>query len=257
MPPIAASGKAEVDTEASPFHQGRMSAAHPLDRPAHAALFSRQAGLSSGGDLARRLRAEYGPFAAARDDSDEALAALCALNPAEGGLALIEPEGARLPKALPVVSQAPCAQMLLGEFHPRPIRETIAVLGPEDASEMQALAALTRPGPFSTRTHELGRFLGVRREGRLIAMAGERMQPTGFTEVSGVCTHPDFQGMGLAGQLMSAVIANILDKGERAFLHAYTHNRSAIGLYESLGFAQRAVVVLTLSGPQPSGSSTR
>jgi hypothetical protein len=198
-----------------------MSAAHPLDRPAHAALFSRQAGLSSGGDLARRLRAEYGPFAAARDDSDEALAALCALNPQEGGLALVEPEGARLPRGLPIASQAPCA--------------------------------LTRPGPFSTRTHELGRFLGVRREGRLIAMAGERMQPTGFTEVSGVCTHPDFQGMGLAGQLMSAVIANILEKGERAFLHAYTHNRSAIGLYESLGFAQRAVVVLTLSGPQING----
>uniref|UniRef100_UPI0013D05BE5 GNAT family N-acetyltransferase n=1 Tax=Acinetobacter baumannii TaxID=470 RepID=UPI0013D05BE5 len=75
-------------------------------------------------------------------------------------------------------------------------------LGDAGAAQMLALATLTEPGPFFARPHRLGRFIGVRHEGRLIAMAGERMRTPGFTEVSGVCTHPDFRGAGLAGKLM-------------------------------------------------------
>ena len=89
---------------------------------------------------------------------------------------------------------------------------------------MLALATLTRPGPFFARTHQLGAFIGVKQDGRLVAMAGERMQPTGFTEVSGVCTHPDPRGRGYAGGLMRQVAARILARGETPFLHAYADN---------------------------------
>jgi predicted GNAT family acetyltransferase len=86
----------------------------------------------------------------------------------------------------------------------------------------------------------------VRHEGRLIAMAGERMRMQGYCEVSGVCTHPDFQGRGLAGALMSIVAGRIIERGETPFLHSYAYNASAIALYESLGFRIRAEIGLTV-----------
>jgi predicted GNAT family acetyltransferase len=111
---------------------------------------------------------------------------------------------------------------------------------------MLALATLTEPGPFFARTHQLGDFVGVRDGGRLMAMAGERMKPTGFTEVSGVCTHPDGRGRGYAGALTRAVVAKILARGEQPFLHVYAHNTGAIALYEALGFSLRRKMSMTV-----------
>ena len=120
--------------------------------------------------------------------------------------------------------------------------EGMQPLGDADAADMLALARLTEPGPFLERTHTMGRFLGIRIEGRLAAMAGERMRFPGYTEVSGVCTHPDFRGRGLARRLSAAAAVAIEARGERPFLHAWRSNRSAIALYESLGFELRAEV---------------
>jgi predicted GNAT family acetyltransferase len=107
---------------------------------------------------------------------------------------------------------------------------------------MQALAALTEPGPFLSHTHTMGRYWGVVREGRLAAMAGERMRLDGYTEVSGVCTHPDFQGQGLGRQLTAHAARAIQARGETPFLHAWSSNTGAIGLYQRLGFETRAEV---------------
>jgi predicted GNAT family acetyltransferase len=115
----------------------------------------------------------------------------------------------------------------------------IVPLTDADAPEMLALARLTEPGPFFERTHQLGDFFGIRLEGRLAAMAGERMKPPGFTEVSGVCTHPDYRGRGLAGALTRRVCAQIVARGETPFLHAIASNTTAIRLYEELGFSYR------------------
>jgi predicted GNAT family acetyltransferase len=111
-----------------------------------------------------------------------------------------------------------------------------------DAPEMLALAGLTQPGPFFAATHTMGGFWGLRIDGRLAAMAGERMRFLGHTEVSGVCVHPDFRGRGLARTLSALVGAGIHARGEVPFLHAWTTNTAAIALYESLGFRQRAEV---------------
>lgn len=118
----------------------------------------------------------------------------------------------------------------------------IVTLTRDDASEMLALATLTEPGPFRSRTHEMGHFRGVRIGGRLAAMAGERMRFPGFTEVSAVCTHPDFRGRGLARRLSKVVSAAIQARGETPFLHAWKNNHSAIALYETLGFRWRCDV---------------
>ena len=115
---------------------------------------------------------------------------------------------------------------------------------------MLALARLTKPGPFFSRTHELGDFVGVKEAGELVAMAGERLKLPGFTEVSGVCTRPGHRGRGYAAALMRLVASRIVARGETPFLHAYAHNTGAIGLYETLGFRVRRVMTLTeLSRP--------
>jgi predicted GNAT family acetyltransferase len=121
-------------------------------------------------------------------------------------------------------------------------KEDIEALGDTDAPEMLALAKLTEPGPFLQRTHVMGNFLGIRIDGRLAAMAGERMRFAGYTELSGVCTHPDFRGLGLARRLSAAVMARIEARGDQPFLHAWKTNHGAIALYEGLGFTLRTDV---------------
>jgi len=116
-------------------------------------------------------------------------------------------------------------------------------LGPADVPEMLDLVARTRPGPFEARTIELGTYLGIRRDGALVAMAGERLHPPGWTEISAVCTDPAFRGAGLATRLILAVAHGIRERGETPFLHTGAGNTGAIRLYESLGFALRRTTV--------------
>lgn len=111
-------------------------------------------------------------------------------------------------------------------------------LGPGDVPQILDLVERTQPGPFRPRTIELGRYLGIKHDGRLVALAGERLHPAGWTEISAVCTDPAYRGRGLASRLVSAVAAGIADRGDRVLLHALATN-PAVGLYLSLGFRLR------------------
>lgn len=223
---------------------------HPLDRPVRSALTSRQAPLALGDARALRFDPAYGLFAAAADASAESTAALGALNISPNGLGLVEAGDMPLPAGFNVRAQAACVQMVASSLNAGGKTVAFEPLGEADAAEMLALATLTVPGPFFERTHRLGDFIGMKQDGRLIAMAGERMKPDGFTEVSGVCTHPDFRGLGYAGALMRAVTQRILERGEQAFLHAYAANTATIALYETLCFRVRTTVTYTvLDGP--------
>jgi predicted GNAT family acetyltransferase len=122
----------------------------------------------------------------------------------------------------------------------------ILELGQQDSAEMVELATLTKPGPFASRTHELGTYLGIRRDGKLVAMAGERLKLPGHTEVSAVCTHPEHTGHGYAGILMTEVMRRIVARGETPLLHVREDNVRAIGLYERLGFRTRVRLYLAL-----------
>lgn len=231
-----------------------MTPAHPLDRPVWSALTTRVAPLAirreQDGGAAVRLDPDVGVFVAAADDTPASRRLLDALCRAYPGAGLVEPEGEPIAAVLPdvpVVSQASCVQMTasaLTASHDGDL--DILTLGEADADEMLALATLTRPGPFRRGTLRLGGFIGVRREGRLIAMAGERMKVEGYSELSGVCTHPDFRGQGLAGVLSRAVVSRILARGEQAFLHAYAEHTATVAFYESLGFSVRARMTYTV-----------
>jgi predicted GNAT family acetyltransferase len=192
------------------------------------------------------MQAPYGLFAAAADGAPESQAALAALCPNEGAIALVETLEAPAPPGLRVIDRGDCVQMLADAVAAGETDIAFTPLGDADAGEMMALASLTRPGPFFERTHALGGFIGVRVEGRLAAMAGERLKPTGFTEVSGVCVHPDLRGSGYARELSRLVARRIIARGETPFLHAYASNTAAITLYESLGFRLRTTVQLTV-----------
>lgn len=223
---------------------------HPLDRPVWSALSSRQAHLAIGGERARRFAPGYGIFAAVADDSPESWAELKALNPPDGGLMLMEVAEINLPPDVPVAQRGLGVQMVADAITPSGPEPEFIELGDGDAPEMLALATLTKPGPFFENTHRLGGFIGVRIDGRLAAMAGERMKPEGFTEVSGVCAHPDFRGRGLGAALSRVVADRILARGETPFLHAWHDNAQAIGLYETLGFRIRTRVNVVLLGPR-------
>ena len=224
-----------------------MSGGHPLDRPVWRALSTRQAPVAQGDGRALRFAPDYGVFAAAADATPESLAALAALVPQGGQVALVEASPAPPPPATAAATSAVLWQMTAPSLTAAPPPDfTIVDLTEGDAAQMLALATLTRPGPFFGRTHQLGDFVGVKVDGRLLAMAGERMKPEGFTEVSGVCTDPDCRGRGYAGALMRVVANRILARGETPFLHSYAHNTGAIGLYETLGFALRSEMTMTV-----------
>lgn len=226
-----------------------MTATNPFDRPVWASLTHAPA-IAEGADLARRYRRDVNLFASARDDSDDASVAALASLVAEGETVFVlQALPAPVPPGLQALRRAEGVQMLATQtIAPEPGKEDIVELGDADVAEMLALAQLTEPGPFLPRTHTMGRFLGIRVGGRLAAMAGERMRFAGGTEVSGVCTHPDFRGYGFARRLSSVVAHAIQQRGDQAFLHAWTTNTAAIALYESLGFRVRAGVHVVVLG---------
>jgi predicted GNAT family acetyltransferase len=224
---------------------------HPLDRVVWNAFTSRQAhvALRDGGAL--RVDPDVGLFVATVDHAPDTLAALSRLVHAHPGeVGIVERFDPPPIPGTEVTRRAALNQMVAQTLaEPRPVDFEITPLGDVDSPQMVALAALTAPGPFFSRTHQLGAFVGVKVDGKLVAMAGERMQPEGFTEVSGVCAHPDHRGKGYAAKLMLHVAHKIVARGETPFLHSYDHNAGAIALYEALGFRFRCEQVLTVLAP--------
>ncbi|MEU9303673.1 GNAT family N-acetyltransferase [Streptomyces sp. NPDC048269] len=210
-----------------------------LDNPVWAALNGPHRAFAEHGPagLAARYTGDASPFAALSDPEDpRAWADLAALaGPGEEvwvtGL-LTPPPGWETVAAISGVQLD--GRAVRAEAAPEAVP-----LGPGDVPEMLELVGLTRPGPFMARTVELGTYLGIRHEGRLVAMAGERMRPTGWSEISAVCTHPDHRGRGLAGRLIRAVAAAVRERGDSPFLHAAAENTEAVRLYGSMGFALR------------------
>jgi len=215
---------------------------HPLDCPAWTALTSRQTVCGNSQGDARRFREEIGPFAGAKDNSAQSVAALAALAHLNDDMSLLEAAPPTPPVGIALKMSAAGVQMVARAFTGDGRSFPIEPLGDADSAEMIALATLTRPGPFRAKTHTLGRFVGIRDKGRLVAMAGERMQMPGFVEISAVCTHPDYRGRGYGAALMRAVGDRILSEGDTPFLHAYVSNTGAIALYRKLGFELRAEV---------------
>ena len=231
---------------------------HPLDRAVFNALTTRLSRFTTpdSGAAAVRLDPEVGVFLAAADDSAASREALGVLARRYPGAGLVEredgPMAGVLPEGLPVAAQVALVQMTATALTPAGpavrLDGAIEELGEADAPAMLALATLTRPGPFRSKTRALGPFVGIKQGGDLVAMAGRRLRVDGFTELSGVCTHPDHRGKGYAAALSRAVVGEILATGESAFLHAFADHGTTIAFYRGLGFQARARMIYTSLG---------
>jgi len=220
-------------------------AEHLLDRAAWHALTTRMAHVAQGDARAVRMHPDYGQFSAPQDFGAENLAALAALIP-PGGMVRVAPDGPFTPPlGICIAEEIVCHQMLAEQLPAAP-DIPVTPLGEEDAEEMLALATLTEPGPYFRRTHQLGDFVGVRVGGKLVAMAGERLKLDGYTEISAVCTHPDYRRLGLAGSLIRVLASKIRARGETTFLHVVSEKKHEIAFYQRLGFRFRREIRITM-----------
>jgi ribosomal protein S18 acetylase RimI-like enzyme len=225
---------------------------HPLDNPVLASLAGAHARLAQTCGRAARYPADVSPFCALPDEPDAADWAAAARLVSLGGAAAFPALRAAPPPDWEVLWLGEGVQLVADSLDAKPDEEAVP-LGPADVPDMLRLTELTKPGPFLRRTIELGRYLGIRRDGKLIAMAGERLRPPGWTEISAVCTDPAWRGHGLASRLTRAVAAGIAVRGETPFLHAIADNTHAIRLYEQLGFTLRRDITFPLLRPRGSG----
>ncbi|MDF2434074.1 MAG: hypothetical protein JWP44_3705 [Mucilaginibacter sp.] len=213
---------------------------HVLDNPVWNALSSGNKNLSNGNDKAKYFPKEVSPFVGMEENTPENFEILRGIVPAESVSAVISPAEIVIPHSWKIVDYLKVQQMIC-ETPAEQVSddEPLIPLGDQHIPAMLALTKLTVPGPFASRTVDFGHYVGVFNGEQLIAMAGQRLHPYEFAEISAVCTHPDFIGKGLAKQLLSHHIHRIRASGEIPFLHVKSDNARAIKVYEAMGFKTR------------------
>lgn len=209
-----------------------------LDNPGWASMTGPLAHLATVHGRAARLPEDVAEFAALEDAADPRAWADLAELLGPGQVALVSGPDLRLPRGWSRVGGAEGVQLVDTSLETGPDAEAVR-LGAPDVPEMIDLVTRTEPGPFRPRTIELGTYLGIRRGGVLAAMAGERLHPPGWVEISAVCTDPAFRRRGLATRLVRAVAHGIRERGDHVFLHTAADNVRAIRLYEAIGFTLR------------------
>lgn len=214
---------------------------HPLDNPVWHSLTSAHASFAIRNGNAARYPRPLAPFIAVGVADEQAGQQLAQLIE-EGESAFLVGLAPPMPPGLHIKHQALIVQMVCDSRLDSIPGPGITPLSTAHRDDMLALIALVYPGYFRARTPELGNYLGIYCDGMLAAMAGERMHLDGYQEISAVCTHPDFQGRGLARQLVVALVNQIHERGDIPFLHTEDDNLRARALYERLGFKLRSSV---------------
>ena len=224
---------------------------HPLDNPIWQSLISTHAGFATTCNGARKFPHEVSVLAGFSEPTAKNYDSLATLLAPDERIGLFLQEPANPPAPWDIVSSGPLLQMLCENRnstreHTNLSNLEFVRLTQADVPEMLALTKLTKPGPFGSRTHEMGDYFGVRRDGILAAMVGERLRLPGYTEISAVCTHPDHLGHGYASALMAMLMDHIFSRGELPFLHVLPENTRAIQVYERLSFTKRAALHLAV-----------
>jgi GNAT superfamily N-acetyltransferase len=224
---------------------------HTLDNPIWNSLGTEHSSFAISNGIARRYPPAIGPLSGIAAQSADNYEALRELAGPDGVVVLFCTEVPAPPAGWTLIRGGLLTQMVslqrVNHVSSPLIRgEVFRRLTAEDVPAMVELAELTEPGPFRERTIELGPFWGILEDGRLLAMAGQRMHLPAFVEVSAVCTHPDARGRGYARKLIATAMDEIHQRGKTAFLHSLADNYPAIRVYESLGFTQRRTFELAV-----------
>jgi ribosomal protein S18 acetylase RimI-like enzyme len=220
-----------------------------LDNPIWHALTSVQAPLARGTGLARCYPPDVSPLSGIAEPSAAAFADLRDAVAERQRIALFSPEPLEIPGDWRVLRSRFIDQMVCLSPRTKAAPADFVELGEPDVPEMLALTALTEPGPFLPATIRMGRYIGIRVDGRLAAMAGQRLRLDEFTEVSAVCTHPDFRGRGYAAAVMTPLIERVFSEGRTPLLHVKTENAAAKSVYERLGFSIRRPIHFAVLTP--------
>lgn len=217
---------------------GAAAVSHPLDNPARGSLLGVHARFAERRGEVLRYPADMTPFVALPDEPDEDTWREVAELMGPGASVAMTGVRGPVPQGWELTFNGAGVQLVGEEVAGQADTEAVP-LGAGDVPEMLELVERAKPGPFLPRTIEMGTYLGIRREGALVAMAGERLHPPGWTEISAVCTDAQWRGHGLGTRLVLAVAAGIRARGETPFMHAATSNTTAIRLYGALGFRLR------------------
>src|SRR5258708_8035770 len=207
------------------------SSTHPLDHPIWNALKTRQQTLAEGATLALRYPQSIAPCAAMVDPSPKSLSALAGLISRSDIAVLFTPDPVTAPAEFNILLAETAEQMIGTPVESAIPGVEIVRLGADDVPAMMALTELTKPGPFSARTRELGTFLGIRIDGQLVAMVGERMKPANYTEITAVRVPPDHPRPGYAPVLLAADSPQIAAPGEAPLPPVFSPNKSALPPY--------------------------
>jgi ribosomal protein S18 acetylase RimI-like enzyme len=231
-----------------------MSDAPVLDDMAWHALTGPQAHLAAtaGDGLAHRYRDDIAPFCGVERLDERGWAALAELVGPQGVAVFLRGEVEPAPPGWHELLREPATQYVAGDLTQPPATASreVVELTASDSPDMVALAAATEPGPFGPNSHLTGRWFGIRREGRLVAMAGERMRVEGYGEVSGVCVDPAVRGEGLGAVVTLAAAHGIQERGDRAMLHVRDGNDGAHRLYRRIGFEVCRPVTVAVLRPE-------
>jgi ribosomal protein S18 acetylase RimI-like enzyme len=214
---------------------------HALDNPVWHALVGPHAEFAVGQSLARHYPRDIAPFSAIAEATDAAYADLAADLPKGLEARLFRPANEPTLPSWETLSARPIIQMVADDITAQQaiLRDDLTVLDMNDTADMLELAAIAKPGPFGPRTALLGRFIGYRKDGRLLAMGGERLRLPGFVELSAISVHPDARGAGLGSAITLHLARLALTRGETPFLHVFPDNPAG-ALYRRLGFRERA-----------------
>lgn len=208
-----------------------------LYNPVYNALLTRDAHLGEGTDSVRYFHEEVSPFVGFEEGNDRGFEELHELLPEGRKILYATPKWIDKPAGWQVLVAIEGLQFVFaGKSMERNAAIQSVPLATKDVEEMMKLAALTKPGPFGSRTIDFGHYYGIFDKGQLVAMTGQRMHIPGYSEISAVCTHPDHLGKGYAAALIAQQVELIHAQGQEAFLHVRGDNDRAIGLYERLGF---------------------
>lgn len=220
-----------------------MNKDNSLDNPIWEALNGRQAKFAIKGNNVLRYRPDIFVMAGIPDTTETTIKNLSDLVPQRGFVGLMGFKINMEPYFKQVFGVQ--AYQMVADKIPEYKAVDYVELSKEDSPEIAELIKLTEPGPYAPNVLELGKYIGIKEEGKLVAMLGERIKLDRYTEVSLVCTHPDHRGKGYAKSLSGILIDEIINRGEKPFLHVMTHNVPAYKLYEKLGFKTRVEYPIT------------
>jgi GNAT superfamily N-acetyltransferase len=98
---------------------------------------------------------------------------------------------------------------------------------------------------------DVRRWAGLRRDGRLVAVAADATQTAGLGFVASIATHPDARGTGAGLAVTAWITAALVAEHGRCGLWHMAHNTVAAAIYTRLGYRDDHPMAVVGQDPAP------